>query len=184
MPFGRLFDGKARRRRRDVDIVYADVVAAAREPWLYGVGNVPDTFDGRFEMMVWHLAFVVRTLRESGDDEHAAFAQELFDGFLDDMDKALREAGVGDIAVPKRLKKMVRVWFGRIRALEPLDPGHVRPDAVEPILKRNLYPDDEAPPPLLPLAGHLAGRWAAVAILGAERIARGTPPYGRSEAAA
>ena len=156
MVFGRFFDGGARRRRAAVDRLYGDVVALARDPWLYREGNVPDTFDGRFEMMVWHLALVVRRLKGRGG-EAGAFAQDLFDRFLDDMDRSMREAAVGDIAIPKRLQKMVRVWFGLIRAMDELPTGG--PEAIEPVLARNLYPRAERAPSLRAVAGKLAMRW-------------------------
>ena len=155
MVFGRFFDGGARRRRAAVERLYGDVVALARDPWLYGEGNVPDTFDGRFEMMVWHLALVVRRLKGRGG-ERGAFAQDLFDRFLDDMDRSMREAAVGDIAIPKRLQKMVRVWFGLVRAMD----GIAEPSAaaIEPVLARNLYPRVAAPS-LRAVAQKIAVRW-------------------------
>lgn len=174
MPFGRLFDRGARRRRASVRSVYEGVVAAARDPEIYGDGAVPDSFEGRFEMMVWHLAFVVRRLRDASEKD---FAQDLFDRFLDDMDKAMREAGVGDIAIPKRLQKMVRVWFGRVRALEDLDARTAGEADLLPILARNLYPEADATPDLRPLADLLLQRWRQVDAEPPSRLLDGASPF-------
>ena len=182
MLFGRLFDRSAHKRRLAVESVYGDVVARARDPHLYDTCDVPDTFDGRFEMMVWHLAFIVRRLRGGGEAQQD-FSQELFDRFLDDMDRSMREAAVGDIAIPKRLKKMVRVWFGRIRALDELD-GQPTLDKLEPILQRNLYPDADEPPSLRRLAGMLLDRMDEAERAQPSDIVAGRSPYLRSEQAA
>ena len=182
MPFGRLFDRKGRRRRQAVARLYASVLERARDPWLYAEGGVPDTFDGRFEMMIWHLAPIALRLRDA-DAEAKLFSQDLFDGFLDDMDRSMREAAVGDIAIPKRLKKMVRVWFGRIRALEEIERGGIEAAALAPVLERNLYPDTE-PPALEALAERLAAYWRRVAATPTERLATSALPEIRTEEAA
>ena len=173
MLFGRLFGGERRRRERVAAAHYEAALGWARDPALYE-GGVPDTFDGRFEMMVWHLVPIVRRLQREGA-EGREVAQLLFDGFLDDMKKAMREAGVGDIAVPKRLQKMVRVWFGRVRASEDVGTA---PNASQllPILERNLYPDTD-PPPLDGAAERIARRWAAVARTDADAMVQGRTPY-------
>lgn len=182
MAFGRLFDRGARRRRAAVESVYAALLAEARDPCLYREGAVPDTFDGRFEMMIWHLAPITLRLRDGGAAARA-FSQDLFDHFLKDMDRSMREAGVGDIAVPKRLKKMVRVWFGRVRAMEALEGVDDRAEAMRPVLERNLFPESEAPD-LAPLAHRLAERWRMVATTPVEEIVAGHAPFARAEAAA
>lgn len=179
MLFGRFFDRAARRRRARVDNLYEAVVAEARDPWLYREANVPDTFGGRFEMMVWHLALVVRRLRGAGG-EAKDFSQDLFDRFLDDMDRSMREAGVGDIAVPKRLKKMVRVWFGIIRALDDVNLDPPPAEALRPILARNLYPEGDGPsdaPPLDALAHRLADRARAVHASDPADLLAGRSPF-------
>ena len=182
MLFGRFFDRAARQRRARVDSLYEAVVAEARDPWLYGEANVPDTFGGRFEMMVWHLAFVVRRLRGAGG-EAKDFSQELFDRFLDDMDRSMREAGVGDIAVPKRLKKMVRVWFGIIRALDDLNSDPPPAEALRPILAGNLYPEGDAPP-LDALARRFAERARAVHASDPADLLAGRSPFAHTGARA
>ncbi len=131
----------ASRRRaanRDViDRLNAAVVAAVRQPVFYGEGGVPDTFNGRFELLVLHCALVVRRLR--GLPAPApAMAQDLIDTVFRNLDPAMRELGVGDMAVPKRMKKLAEGFLGRSvaydRALASDDPA----DFAE-ALSRNVF---------------------------------------------
>src|SRR6218665_1239878 len=76
---------------------YGALVAQARQPAFYALGHVPDTPQGRFEMLMIHAGLVVSRLRM-----HPAFAQNLFDIMFGDFDVNLRELGVGDLGVGKR----------------------------------------------------------------------------------
>ena len=172
--WGRWPGGAARRRRERAVLLYERIRARSRDPQLYLRLGVPDTLDGRFEALILHLIPLVVRLRE-GDDEARAFSQELFDVFLHDMDAGLREAGVGDISVPKRLKKMTRVWYGRLEAL--VKARAAGEGAMVEALTRNLYPDADTPPPLDPLAAHVEGLFAAAEGVPAGRIAEGMDPY-------
>lgn len=131
------------------DTLYRAIVAQARLQPLYRDWRVPDTVDGRFEMIVLHLVLLFRRLGRDGESGQA-IAQQVFDVFLADMDQQLREMGVGDLGVPKRMKKMGQSFYGRLAsygtALAADDEAGLR-DALE----RNLFPDGGAPP-LLPLA--------------------------------
>tara|TARA_A100001037_G_C15153121_1_gene641039 strand:+ start:3874 stop:4416 length:543 start_codon:yes stop_codon:yes gene_type:complete len=97
--------------------LYDQVVAAARSPSLYTVGGVPDTVDGRFEMVVLHTYLVVGRLM-SGDDSPQRVAQFLFDTMITDMDRSLREMGVGDLSVGKKVKAMAEAYYGRSQAYD------------------------------------------------------------------
>ncbi|WP_186389558.1 MULTISPECIES: ubiquinol-cytochrome C chaperone family protein [unclassified Stappia] len=105
-----------RRQRPEVLAAYTSIVAQARQPWLYVRYNVPDTVDGRFEMVMLHTILVLNRLRGEGG-EVASFSQELFDTFFADMDGSLREMGVGDLGVPKKVKKMAEAFYGRAAAI-------------------------------------------------------------------
>jgi cytochrome b pre-mRNA-processing protein 3 len=92
------------------------IVAQAREPLFYRALGVPDTVNGRFDMVLLHLWLVLRRLRpvEGG----AGLAQALFDHFCSDMDANLREMGVGDLTVPKRMQKFGEAFYGRAAAYD------------------------------------------------------------------
>jgi cytochrome b pre-mRNA-processing protein 3 len=93
------------------------LVTQARQPALYTACAIPDTVDGRFEMIALHAFLVMRRLKGGGEDE-ARFAQNLFDFMFADMDRNLRELGVGDLGVGKRIKAMAKSFYGRIAAYE------------------------------------------------------------------
>ena len=138
---------KARRRaRREAEAearrLYAAVVARSRAPGFYLAG-VPDTFDGRFDLSMLHLFLLVRRLRREGAPGRAV-AQALFDAAFDDMDRTLREMGVGDLGVPRRVKAMARAFYGRAAAYdEALDAADDA--ALRAALGRNLIGGGAAP---------------------------------------
>ncbi|MDE2362097.1 MAG: ubiquinol-cytochrome C chaperone [Hyphomicrobiales bacterium] len=108
-------------RRTDTDAVerlYGQIMAAARRPELFlGRYGAPDTLDGRFDLLVVHLFPVVRRLAALPPPA-PAFAQALSDHVFLGFDRALREMGVGDLAVPKRMKKLAADYNGRRQAYE------------------------------------------------------------------
>lgn len=95
--------------------LYAAVVAQARHPAFYTAGGVADTIDGRFDLVLLHLALAIDRLREA-DRSIAPAGQALFERFVADMDATLRESGVGDLAVPKRMKRIGEAFYGRFDA--------------------------------------------------------------------
>lgn len=110
------------------------MVAQARKPFFYADLGVPDTLDGRFEMIVVHLFLLQhRLLRELA---HADFARALSECFFRDMDRSLRELGVADTGVAKRIKRMGQAYNGRLQVYED---GLQNPDAMRAALSRNLY---------------------------------------------
>ncbi len=127
---------------RHGQFLYGAVVARARNPVFYTSFGVPDTFDGRFEMLVIHNYLVARRLKR-GDRFARDVSQSVFDLFLNDMDSALREAAVGDVTVPKRIAKMTRVFYGRTGAFDAaFDVENVRPE-LSAVISRNLFPEHE-----------------------------------------
>ena len=99
------------------EALHASVVAAAREPALFREFAAPDTLPGRFELIVLHAALVLRRLRGEGR-EGAALGQELFDATFRALEANLREIGVGDISVPKRMKAMARAFYDGAKAYD------------------------------------------------------------------
>src|ERR1039458_3873945 len=102
--------------RGTIEAIYGMIVTQAREPLFYRDLGVPDTVNGRFDLLVLHLWMVLRRLKsmEGGAD----LAQTLFDRFCDDMDANLREMGVGDLTVPKRMQAFGEAFYGRTAAYD------------------------------------------------------------------
>ena len=113
--------------------LYHQVVARARAPHWYLAGAVPDTVDGRFDMVAAVLALVL--LRLEREDAGAATAAWLTERFVDDMDGQLREIGVGDVVVGKHIGRMMAMLGGRLGAYRQGFAG----GALGPALVRNLY---------------------------------------------
>ena len=122
--------------------LYGAVVARARDPLFFARFDVPDTFDGRFEALVLHLFLLHHRLKD-GSDEARAVSQDVFDAFINDMDAALREAGVGDQTVPKRINKMTRVFYGRTGAMEKAIDAENPIGTMAEVMARNVRPDQD-----------------------------------------
>jgi cytochrome b pre-mRNA-processing protein 3 len=103
-----------RRRPRDRSIraLYGVIVAQARFAAFYADYGVPDTVEGRFDLIVLHLVLVLRRLGRA-NDAGRRLGQELFDAFCRDLEDNLREMGVGDLAVPKRMQQFAEAFYGR-----------------------------------------------------------------------
>jgi cytochrome b pre-mRNA-processing protein 3 len=119
------------------------IVAQARLPAFYQVYGVPDTVDGRFELILLHLFVVLRYL--DGDEKDRELGQELFDLFCKDMDRNLREMGVGDLSVPKEMRRIGEAFYGRANVYETaLASSNI--EALQAVLARNVY-GQESPVP-------------------------------------
>jgi cytochrome b pre-mRNA-processing protein 3 len=129
-----------RRTRHDPTIpsaLYGAIVAQARDPALYTELAVPDTVEGRFEVVVLHTILLLRRL-SAGDAGARVVGQAVFDMFCVEMDDALRELGVADTAVPRRMRKLGEAYFGRRAAIEAaLDRGDRA--ALAAVLDRTVY---------------------------------------------
>jgi cytochrome b pre-mRNA-processing protein 3 len=102
----------SKRRDRTIAVLYGAIVAQARHPSFYAAYGVPDTVSGRFEMIVLHLALLLD--RIGGEPEPVrAIGQGVFDLFCSDMDDHLREMGVGDLAVPRKMQRVAEAFYGR-----------------------------------------------------------------------
>ncbi|OKO84015.1 ubiquinol-cytochrome C chaperone family protein [Bradyrhizobium sp. AS23.2] len=102
--------------RGTIEAIYGMIVAQAREPIFYRDLGVPDTVNGRFDLLLLHLWLLLRRLRTvQGATE---LSQALFDRFCEDMDDNLREMGVGDQTVPKRMRAFGEAFYGRVQAYD------------------------------------------------------------------
>jgi cytochrome b pre-mRNA-processing protein 3 len=145
--------------------LYGKAVAAARDPWFFGPLGVPDSLDGRFDLVGLHVALLIRRLRRDPDPRGAMLAQAVFDAMFADMDINLREMGVSDLAVGKRVRAMWEAFHGRAQAYEAaVEAGDAA--ALAAALQRNVWrAEGEASPE----AGLLAGRAMRVAAALAEQ---------------
>ncbi|MBB4007542.1 ubiquinol-cytochrome C chaperone family protein [Allorhizobium taibaishanense] len=148
-----------RSNRRIVDRQYELLTQTARQPIFYEALDVPDTVMGRFEMLSLVLILYLRRTAKS-ERSGQEIAQEIIDAFFQDVDHSIRELGVGDQTVPKRMKKLAGMFYGRLetygKALDLKDE-----DALAAGFRRNIHPGGkgeavENAPVMVGLA-----RWAA-----------------------
>ncbi len=133
-----LFDIFRRRQDQDTDCrLYGCIVDQARLPAFYNDCGVPDTVGGRFDLIGLHAYLVMRCLKEMANERGAGLSQRLFDIMFTDMDRNLREMGVGDLSVGKKVKERAKAFYGRVKAYdEGLAGGQ---EALEDALRRNLF---------------------------------------------
>lgn len=164
--FKRLFGRERNANRAIAAALYETIVAAARQEHFYSHWQVPDVPLGRFEMLSLHMFLFQRRMRAEGPARD--IAQELIDDFFQDVDHSLRELGIGDLGVPKRMKKLAKMYFGRTAAYsDALDRGDR--DALAAALTRNVRPD--------------SGEWLEARLLADYVIAADTLLAGQSEEA-
>jgi cytochrome b pre-mRNA-processing protein 3 len=132
MIVNRLFKAREKREKR----LYEAIVAAARHVRFYEDMAVADTIDGRFDMIVLHLFLVLNRLKGEGVEE---IRQRLTDEFFADMDRSLRELGVSDVAVGKKVRRIAESYYGRVMAYDRALA--VGPSALEEAISRNVYPE-------------------------------------------
>ncbi|MGL4404313.1 MAG: ubiquinol-cytochrome C chaperone family protein [Notoacmeibacter sp.] len=122
-----------------IDALYEAIVAAARQPVFYSDHGVADTPLGRFEVLSAHMALILRASR-TADKRVKDTVQVLNEEFFKDVDHSLRELGIGDTGVPKRMKKLVSMFYGRVGSyVAAIDAGDEK--ALVEALERNLAPD-------------------------------------------
>jgi cytochrome b pre-mRNA-processing protein 3 len=121
--------------RAPVEGLYAGIVRQAREPAFYGAGRIPDTVEGRFEALALHGFLLLYRLKQEGE-EGRALGQEFFDTMFADIDRNLREIGIGDMGVGPRIKMLAQNFYGRIKSYEEGLEG--APGILEAAIERNL----------------------------------------------
>lgn len=125
------------RRNRQDDIIaalYGAIVAQARAPGLYRACGVPDTVNGRLEMILLHAFLFFRRVRGEAASVRA-LGQEVFDLFCRDMDGNLREMGVGDLAVPGQMRQIGEAFYGRAAVYEAALAAGDGSALAQPLLK-------------------------------------------------
>jgi cytochrome b pre-mRNA-processing protein 3 len=163
-----------RRGGNDTDIssmLYGAIVAQARIPVLYRDIGIADTVDGRFESVVLHTVLAMRRLG-AGDEETRDLGQAIFDLFCGDMDRSMREMGIGDLAVPKRMRKIGEVFYGRSAAFDSaLSSENVAELAIS--LERNIPAADGRQVAVAALAAYMVASDKALAAVSKARLLGG-----------
>src|SRR5439155_3112539 len=157
--------------REAAELAYGRIVEHARQPGFFIEGGVPDTVDGRFELICLHAFLYLHRLKR--EQPHAApLGQRLFDTMFADFDRSLREMGTGDLSVGREIKRMAEAFYGRVAAYES---GLAGDDSVlKPALARNLFGTVPANHALLgAMAGYVRREAARLNEEGAEELLAG-----------
>lgn len=166
-------------RREAADRLYAAVMAAARRPQLYLALGAPDTMDGRFEMLALHAAPALRrldALGKDGDERAADLGKELADAIFRHLDATLREQGVGDLTVPKRMKAFAENFYGRLAVYEDA-AARGDEEALRRALARNVLADESRADAAAELARATLAMRAALSAAPFEAFVEARPPY-------
>ncbi|GGF60183.1 hypothetical protein GCM10007301_19890 [Azorhizobium oxalatiphilum] len=167
--------------RATIERLYGAIVAQARQPVFYTDFVVPDTTEGRLELMMLHTFLLCRRLGSGGEAERTV-AQEVFDLFLSDLDRTLREMGIGDLSVPKKMKKIGRAFYDRTAAYDAAlaEGGSAGETHLAQALARNLFeryeggtPSGGSAAPAAGLAAYVLAAAAALENQPAETLLRG-----------
>ena len=121
--------------------LYAAAVDQARTPALYETLKAPDTVEGRFELYSLHVLMLIERLRGQGT-QAAETSQALFDTYASSLDDALREMGVGDLTVGKKMRRLAEAFYGRAKSYDAASDRA----ALEAFLQRTVYAGDVAAP--------------------------------------
>lgn len=150
--------GREDTARKDANRIYSAMMVQARQPEFYGENKVPDNYDGRIDLLTLHLGIVIRALNTHGE-QGKRLAQAMYEVMRDDWDVALREEGMSDTGVMKRIKPMIRLFYTRIKAYtEGVDAGSIE-DALHMGIMAPLIPepkDADEDPVLLANIAHKA----------------------------
>lgn len=173
--FQRLFGRERHANRTITDALYAQIVAAARQPAFYSRWNVPDTPLGRFEMLSLHMFLFLHRM-EGQVGAAREIAQILTDEFFSDVEHSLRELGIGDLGVPKRMKKLARMFYGRTASYaDALKRGDRA--ALAAAIARNVRPDSGDWPEADAVAGYMMAAERALAAQADDDILSGKLVY-------
>jgi len=161
--------------RDAAELAYRLVVEQARRPAFFVAFGVPDTLDGRFELICLHAFLYLHRLK--GEPSAAASGQRFYDTMFADFDRSLRELGTGDLSVGRQIKRMAEALNGRIRAYEAgLDGDDA---ALEAALGRNLYGTAHASPEQTArMASYVRGEAASLASQSIPALTAGQVVFG------
>jgi cytochrome b pre-mRNA-processing protein 3 len=155
--------------------LYQGAVKQARAPALYAIMGAPDTVEGRFELLTLHVILLVDRLTQAGEEAQAS-RQALFDAYVSNLDGALREMGVGDLAVGKRMKALGKAFYGRAAAYQEAFAALPGRALLEDLIARTILEGVADHPPDL-LASYVLACREALAAQGADRLLAGDTPW-------
>lgn len=143
---------KSRPSRKLAEALYGHAVTQARRPVFYADMGAPDRIDSRFELYTLHVLLLILRLRDDGR-AGADAAQDLFDTYASALDNTLRELGVGDVSVGKKMRKLGEALYGRMNAYEAAILAQ-DVDGLSLALTRNIMEATAATPGMQALAGY------------------------------
>ncbi len=141
--------------------LFASLSAQARNPALYREGEAPDTPEGRFEVYVMHVVLVLHRLKGQGP-QAGEISQAVFDTFLHNLDEGLRDLGVGDLSVGKKMRKLGEAIYGRVKGYDVALASLPDRATLQALVGRTLFGRDDAPQ---------AAAFARYAAVASERLA-------------
>jgi len=151
--------------------LYAGAVEQSRSPGLYSELGAPDTAEGRFEIYSLHVVLLLDRLRGQGEPA-AEVSQVLFDTYVKDLDHALRELGVGDLSVGKKMRKLGEAFYGRGKAYEAAFATLPNEEPLQALLIRTVYAEAD-PTPAPRLTAYVLAQRAALAAQPIDALAAG-----------
>lgn len=168
-----LFSGQRHQERAAAEQLYRAVAEASRRPVFYTQFGVPDTLEGRLESLLFHLFPVIDRLR-SGDDADPEFSRLVAEAFVSDMDATLREMGVGDLSVARRMKTIFGAFGGRLTAYSAAKDDC---DALTAAVRRNVFDDSASTAAASRLCAYLQATVAGVGKVPVAALKRGAPLF-------
>jgi len=147
----------------------------ARNPAFYSLAGAPDTHEGRFELYTLHVVLLLHRLK--GEEARVVETRQvLFDSFVRNLDDGLREMGVGDLSVGKKMRKLGAAVYGRLKSYDEALMGVDQPTAVAALLTRTLF-GGEAAPGAAELADYVIAADARFAAEPTEHFLQGQVPW-------
>jgi cytochrome b pre-mRNA-processing protein 3 len=151
--------------------LYASVAAQSRQPVFYREMGVPDRIDARFELYSLHLAVLLERLSGQGEEAEEV-AQETFDAYVRSLDDVLRDVGIGDLSMKKKMKQIAALLLGRLKAVRDA----LSPSALEALLTRTVYAEADSPDPAR-LAAYIVAANNSLAAQPLSEILAGKPAW-------
>lgn len=151
--------------------LYAEVVRQARTPAFYEALSAPDTVEGRFELYSLHVVLLLERLKGQGPAA-AELAQALFDTYVKALDDALREMGVGDLSVGKKMRKLGEAFYGRVKSYEAALAALPDESELTAVIGRTVYAD-RADPPVSAMVAYVLRQRETLAAQNPDQLATG-----------
>lgn len=151
--------------------LYAGLVEQSRAPALYQALATPDTVEGRFELYTLHLVLLLDRLNQAGA-EAKDVSQALFDTYVKALDHALRELGVGDLSVGRKMRTLGEAFYGRVKNYHAAFEALPERQLLRDLLTRTVYAGVEAPP-IEALTDYVANQRAQLAAQPLEAVLEG-----------